>query len=106
MTFARERWSKSTGGASRMSPPSLAEALQDYSIELNPKGAKLSGESLARLEPGTEVFLTWIPGADPMEMVAFAANLRRVGVVACSAYWCAPRPEQSATRAFGRTTGK
>jgi methylenetetrahydrofolate reductase (NADPH) len=73
-------------GASRLvapleSPPSLAEALQDYSVELNPKGAKVAGESLNRLDPGTEVFLTWIPGADPMEMVAFAANLRRAGVV-------------------------
>jgi methylenetetrahydrofolate reductase (NADPH) len=34
-----------------------------------------------RLSPGTEVFLTWIPGTDPMHMVGPAAQLRRAGLL-------------------------
>jgi methylenetetrahydrofolate reductase (NADH) len=37
--------------------------------------------ALARLDPGTEVFLTWIPGANPMDLLGPAARLRRAGLV-------------------------
>ncbi len=81
MTLCPEKDRAGRQAAPLASVPSLAEALQGYSVELNPKEAKVAGESLARLDPGTEVFLTWIPSADPMEMVALATNLRRAGVV-------------------------
>jgi methylenetetrahydrofolate reductase (NADPH) len=60
---------------------SVAGMLRGYSIELNPNDPKIVDEGLARLDPGTEVFLTWIPGADPMELIGPAARLRRGGLV-------------------------
>jgi methylenetetrahydrofolate reductase (NADPH) len=59
----------------------VAEMLRGYSIEVNPREPKIMDAAAARLDPGTEVFLTWIPGADPMNMVAAATKLRRAGLL-------------------------
>jgi methylenetetrahydrofolate reductase (NADPH) len=61
-------------------PSNLAASLRGYSIEVNPSESKIFDTAPTRLAPGTEVFLTWIPGADPMDMVAPAAKLRRAGL--------------------------
>src|SRR6202167_1744532 len=61
-------------------PPSVADMLRGYSIEVNPTESKIIDAAPARLDPGTEVFLTWIPGANPMETIAPAAKLRRAGL--------------------------
>jgi methylenetetrahydrofolate reductase (NADPH) len=63
-------------------PSNIAPMLRGYSIEVNPSDAKALDAALDRLNPGTEVFLTWIPGADPMHMVGPAAKLGRAGLVA------------------------
>ena len=63
------------------SESSVAEMLRGYSIEVNPREPKIVDAAAARLDPGTEVFLTWIPGADPMNMVAAATKLRRAGLL-------------------------
>lgn len=60
---------------------SIARALRGYSIEVNPNEPKVVAAALARLDPGTEVFLTWIPGANPMDLVEPAARLRRAGLI-------------------------
>ncbi len=73
-----EHWDCMTDPAS--DSPSIAEMLRGYSIEVNPNQPKVVDAALARLDPETEVFLTWIPGANPMEMVAPAARLRRAGL--------------------------
>jgi len=59
----------------------FAEMLRGYSIEINPTQSKGIDSALDRLEPGTEVFLPWIPGADPMDAVAPAARLKRAGLI-------------------------
>jgi methylenetetrahydrofolate reductase (NADPH) len=61
---------------------SIAQMLQGYSIEVNPKDSKALDAALHRLNRGTEVFLTWIPGADPMHMIGEAAKLQRAGLLA------------------------
>jgi len=61
-------------------PPSVAEMLRGYSIEVNPGESKIIDAAPGRLDPGTEVFLTWIPGANPMDTIAPAAKLRRAGL--------------------------
>jgi methylenetetrahydrofolate reductase (NADPH) len=53
--------------------------LRAYSIELNPGDSKVVDAAIERLDPGTEVSLAWIPGADPMDMVAPAERLKRAG---------------------------
>ncbi len=53
--------------------------LPGYSIELNPGEAKTLQAAAERLDPGTEVSLAWIPGSNPMEMIAPAASLKRAG---------------------------
>jgi methylenetetrahydrofolate reductase (NADPH) len=55
--------------------------LHRYSIELNPNQPKVLDAAVERLDPGTEVFLAWIPGANPMDKVAPAAKLRRAGLI-------------------------
>jgi methylenetetrahydrofolate reductase (NADPH) len=61
-------------------PPSIAGMLRGYSIEVNPSQPTVIDAAVDRLDQGTEVFLTWIPGANPMDMVAPAARLRRAGL--------------------------
>jgi len=60
--------------------PSIAAALRDCSIEVNPRDPKVVDSAAERLDPGTEVFLNWIPGTNPMDMVGPAARLRRAGL--------------------------
>ncbi|HKV05013.1 MAG TPA: hypothetical protein VJO53_07900 [Candidatus Acidoferrales bacterium] len=61
-------------------PLSVADMLRGFSIEVNPRESKIVDAAPSRLDPGTEVFLTWIPGTDPMDTVAPAAHLRRGGL--------------------------
>lgn len=60
---------------------SIAEILRGYSIEVNPRQSKAMDAALERLQPGTEVFLTWIPGTNPMDIVGPAARLQRAGLI-------------------------
>jgi len=60
---------------------SIAEMLRGYSIEVNPRDSKAVDAALERLDKGTEVFLTWIPGTNPMDMVWPASKLNRAGLV-------------------------
>src|ERR1700745_1928240 len=55
----------------------IARMLRRYSIEVNPGDSKALDAAQERLDPGTEVFLTWIPGAKPMDLVSAARQLRR-----------------------------
>lgn len=64
-----------------MAPPSMVEILRGYSIEVNPSQSKVLDAAVERLDRATEVFLTWIPGANPMDAVAPAAKLRRAGLI-------------------------
>ena len=63
-------------------PSSIAQMLQGYSIEVNPSDSKALDAAVDRLNPGTEVFLNWIPAANPMHMIGRAAKLRRAGLLA------------------------
>lgn len=60
---------------------SMAGMLRGYSIELNPNDPKVIDAAIARLDPGTEVFVTWIPGENPTALIEPAARLRRAGLV-------------------------
>ncbi len=62
-------------------PPSVAKMLRGYSIEVNPGQSKVVDAAASRLDPGTEVFLTWIPNTNPMNMVGPAAKLRSAGLL-------------------------
>src|SRR5215475_7359793 len=62
-------------------PHSIAAMLQGYSIEVHPGETKVVDLAPERLDAGTEVFLTWIPGTNPMDMIEPAAKLRRAGLV-------------------------
>lgn len=55
--------------------------LREYSLELVPGDPKLIDAAVDRLEPRTLVSLTWIPGSNPMHMIAPAAKLRRAGLL-------------------------
>jgi methylenetetrahydrofolate reductase (NADH) len=59
--------------------PGVIELLRGHSIELNPGDAKTLQAAAKRLDPGTEVSLAWIPGSNPMDMIAPAASLKRAG---------------------------
>jgi methylenetetrahydrofolate reductase (NADPH) len=61
--------------------PSIARMLRGYSIEVNPSQSKVVDAAATRLHPGTEVFLTWIPNTNPMNMVGPAAKLRSAGLL-------------------------
>src|SRR6516165_2837534 len=60
---------------------SIARMLEGYSIELHPGDKKILHLAHERLDPETEVFLTWIPGTDPGDMIAAAGKLRRLGLL-------------------------
>lgn len=60
---------------------SVAEMLRDYSIELIPGDSRVVDAAVERLEPRTVVSLTWIPGSNPLDMIAPAAKLRRAGLL-------------------------
>jgi methylenetetrahydrofolate reductase (NADPH) len=59
----------------------VARMLSGYSIEVNPSDSKALDAAPARLHSGTEVFLPWIPGANPMNMIGAATRLRRAGLL-------------------------
>ncbi len=61
--------------------PSVAKMLRGFSIEVNPTESKVIDAAPERLEKGTEIFLTWIPGSNPMDAVAPAAKLRNAGLI-------------------------
>ncbi|HXX27428.1 MAG TPA: hypothetical protein VEI99_03135 [Terriglobales bacterium] len=52
-----------------------------YSIEVNPSHSKALDAALDRLDRGTEVFLPWIPGANPLDTIQPAARLQRAGLL-------------------------
>src|ERR1700689_5677552 len=60
--------------------PSLADMLRGFSIEVNPGEPKVIGAAPQRLDPGTEVFMTWIPGKNPMDTIGPAKKLRDAGL--------------------------
>jgi methylenetetrahydrofolate reductase (NADPH) len=62
-------------------PLSVASMLRGYSIEANPTQPKVLDAAVERLDRGTEVFLTWVPGTNPMDAVAPAARFRRSGLI-------------------------
>lgn len=62
-------------------PLSVVNMLRGYSIEVNPSQPKVLAAAVERLDRGREVFLTWIPGANPMDAVAPTARLRRAGLI-------------------------
>jgi methylenetetrahydrofolate reductase (NADH) len=62
------------------STASIAPLLRGYSVEISPTNEKIVDSAVERLDPGTEVFLTWIPGEDPLKAVAPAGKLRRAGL--------------------------
>jgi methylenetetrahydrofolate reductase (NADPH) len=59
--------------------PDILKLLDGFSIELNPEDSLTLEAAAERLDPATEVSLTWIPGANPMDMVKPAAELKRAG---------------------------
>jgi methylenetetrahydrofolate reductase (NADPH) len=60
--------------------PTVAEMLHGFSIEVNPGEGKIIDAAPQRLDPGTQVFLTWIPGKNPMDTVGPAGKLRSAGL--------------------------
>jgi methylenetetrahydrofolate reductase (NADPH) len=60
---------------------SVANMLRGYSIEVNPSQPAVLDAAVERLDRSTEVFLTWVPGANPMDAVAPAARFRRAGLI-------------------------
>ena len=64
-----------------VAPSNIAALLSRYSIEVNPSDSKALAAAEERLNAGTEVFLTWIPGANPMSLVEAATKLGRAKLV-------------------------
>ncbi len=60
--------------------PSVADMLRGFSIEVNPGESKIIDAAPTRLEPGTQVFMTWIPGKNPLDTVGPAGKLRSAGL--------------------------
>jgi methylenetetrahydrofolate reductase (NADPH) len=69
-----------TPATDRVPPDNMARMLNRCSIELHPADPKAQDAARERLRPGTEVFLTWIPGANPMDVVEVSAQLRHAGL--------------------------
>jgi methylenetetrahydrofolate reductase (NADPH) len=60
--------------------PSVADMLRNFSIEVNPGEPKVIDAAPQRLDPETEVFMTWIPGKNPMDTIGPAKKLRDAGL--------------------------
>jgi methylenetetrahydrofolate reductase (NADPH) len=58
----------------------VADMLRGFSIEVNPSEGKIIDAAPTRLEPGTQIFMTWIPGKNPMDTVGPAGKLRSAGL--------------------------
>jgi methylenetetrahydrofolate reductase (NADPH) len=54
------------------------QGLAHVSIEVTARGNPVA-ELVEHCEPGTEAFLTWLPGDDPARQVAIAAGIARAG---------------------------
>ena len=65
----------------KTAPANIFRMLSGYSVELHPGDSKVLDAAQERLGPGTEVFFVWIPGANPMDLVAPAAKLSLAGLV-------------------------
>jgi methylenetetrahydrofolate reductase (NADPH) len=61
--------------------PSIAPILRGYSVELSAQSEKAVDSAVERLERGTEVYFTWIPGEDLFRTVAPAVKLARAGLL-------------------------
>lgn len=59
--------------------PGVVGLLRGFSIELNPADSNTLQAAAKRLDAGTEISLAWIPGSNPLDMVAPAARLKRAG---------------------------
>jgi len=59
----------------------LAELLQNYSVEVTARDHKSVEAAGSLLRPGAEVFITAIPGESADRLVAAAVQLRRAGLV-------------------------
>jgi methylenetetrahydrofolate reductase (NADPH) len=57
---------------------SYANILASASVEVSARGNHLA-ELIECCQPGTEAFLTWLPGDDPARQVAVAASIARAG---------------------------
>ena len=57
--------------------PGLGPILRGYSVEISPQNEKVVDSAAERLEAGTEVYFTWIPGEDFSKAVGPAAKLRK-----------------------------
>ena len=62
------------------SASTITALLNGYSVELSPTNEKIVDSAIERLDPKAEVYLTWIPGEDPLKAVAPAGKLRRAGL--------------------------
>ena len=69
------------GATGAVASDNVGRMLDRYSIELHPGDSKAQEVARGCLRPGTEVFLPWIPGADPTDLVQAAAQLRRAGML-------------------------
>jgi methylenetetrahydrofolate reductase (NADPH) len=58
----------------------FAALLRGYSVEISPTNEKIVASAIERLDRETEVYLTWIPGEDPLQAIAPAGKLRRAGL--------------------------
>lgn len=58
---------------------SIVALMRGFSIELNPGDSKTLRAAAERLDTGTEVSLAWIPGSNPMDMIAPSSSLKRAG---------------------------
>ena len=65
--------------------------LRNFSIEVNPGEPKMIDAAPQRLDPGTEVFMTWIPGKNPMDTIGPAKKLRDAGLYPDAPYRRATR---------------
>lgn len=61
--------------------PIIARMLSSCSIEVHSGDSKVLDAARERLHAGMEVFLTWIPGTNPMDMIPAATKLRGAGLL-------------------------
>ena len=74
------QYTEHMGHVTNTAPANIIRMLSRYSVELHPGDSKVLDAAQERLSPGTEVFLVWIPGANPMDLIASAARLQRGGL--------------------------
>lgn len=62
-----------------LEPEAIARFMTDFSVETTPIGAEKIGDFRSILRPGTEVFVTFLPGSNHKDSVAAAKRLREQG---------------------------